>query len=384
MSLVQRTLRHGRLSLRAIGRPRRTPEFLILFINSICNLKCDHCFYWKNLNQRDDLTFDELVSLSRDLDPFENLNLSGGEPFIRRDFAEVCLQFIEHNGVRQIYVPTSGYFTERTVTALEKLLAHDGLQLFACELSLDGMPEFHNRFRGDPKSFEKAMETYEALVELQRRDPRLRIHSISTVTDTNVEEIRRLTTYLYERCPQIDHHNLALIRGDRKDPSLQGPALEAYLDLARYARRLWHDRESGRFGAIVDPLLTWGKVRTARERRMVVPCTAGNLSGVVYANGDVAVCETAASYPPLGNLRQKGFRELWFSPAAEAQRESIRCKQCHCTNEVFLWPSITFQPLQLARAMAGARIWRTPEPLPRDQRTPIEAAGSNPEPAAER
>ena len=45
-----------------------------------------------------------------------------------------------------------------------------------------------------------------------------------------------------------------------------------------------------------------------RERRQVVPCRAGVLSAVVYSNGDVAVCET---HPPLGNLRQRSFQEIW-------------------------------------------------------------------------
>ena len=49
-------------------------------------MKCEHCFYWKQLNQRDDLTFQEIVALSQDLGPIENLNLSGGEPFLRREF----------------------------------------------------------------------------------------------------------------------------------------------------------------------------------------------------------------------------------------------------------------------------------------------------------
>jgi len=349
--------------MRAHELRRGTPEFLILFINSICNLTCDHCFYWRNLNKRDDLTFEELVRLSEDLDPFDHLNLSGGEPFIRKEFAEVCRQFIEHNKVRFIYVPTNGFYTKRTVAALERVLEHPGLALFACELSLDGMPEFHNKFRGHPQSFAKAMETYEALAELQERDPRLRIHSISTVTQTNVEEIRRLTTYLYERCPRMDHHNLALIRGERKDESLERPALEAYADLAAYHRRLWAERERRRFGSVVDPMLTWAKLRTANERRMVVPCKAGNLSGVIHANGNVAICETEAYFKPLGNLREKSFREIWFSEEAEAQRRIIRNRECHCTNEVFLWPSITYQPLQLARAAFGARIWKNPTPL---------------------
>ena len=75
-----------------------SPPFLILFINSICNMKCEHCFYWQNLNGKDDLTKEELFDLSRSLGQIENLNLSGGEPFIRTEFAEICRQFIQHNG----------------------------------------------------------------------------------------------------------------------------------------------------------------------------------------------------------------------------------------------------------------------------------------------
>jgi MoaA/NifB/PqqE/SkfB family radical SAM enzyme len=348
-----RLQRHIRLTAQASRHePDQTPPFLILFINSICNLKCEHCFYWENLNQRDDLTFQEIVALSRDLGPVENLNLSGGEPFLRKEFAAVVNQFVEHNGTRQVYVPTNGWYTTKTVTALKDILADDRLWYFVCELSLDGMPEYHDRFRGARGSFEHAMDTYDALASLQAADPRLRIHAISTATHENLDEIRRLTDFLSERCPRMDHHNLALIRGDRKNPSLQGPALKAYCQLYDHVKMRWAPKEEGRFGSSVDPMLQWAKVRTAEEHRQVVPCRAGILSGVVYANGDVSLCET---HPPLGNLRKNTFREIWFSPDARRLRRSVANGECYCTNEIFLWPSITFQPLQLVRAMASSR-----------------------------
>lgn len=357
MNVLARGVRHARLTWQALGMPvPPTPPFLILFVTSRCNLTCEHCFYWRSLNGRDDLTLDEIVALSRELGRVENLNLGGGEPFLRAELAEICSTFVRVNGVRQIYCPTSGFFTDRTVACVSEVLAREPeLELLALELSLDGMPAYHDRFRGNPRSFERAMATYDALAEVQRRDPRLRIHAISTATGENLEEIRALTAYLLERCPAMDHHNLALIRGDRKNASLQGPALAAYEDLYRFVRSRWAAREEGRFGAVVEPLLQWAKVRTARERRQVVPCRAGVLSGVVYANGDVSVCET---HPPLGNLRQRSFREIWTSPEAQALRRAIARKECHCTNEVFLWPSIVFQPLPLARALTGAGVWR--------------------------
>jgi MoaA/NifB/PqqE/SkfB family radical SAM enzyme len=359
MNTLDRLRRHARLTwLNRQELP--SPPFLILFINSICNMKCEHCFYWRNLNRRDDLTRDEIFALSRSLGRIENLNLSGGEPFLREEFAEICRQFIQHNKVRQIYVPTNGSFTERTIKQITGTLQEKDLDLFVAELSLDGVGEFHDKFRVSPGAFEKSLKTYDALAELQAKDPRLRIHAISTATDVNMDEIRRLTLFLYERCPKMDHHNLAMIRGDRKNPSLQGPGLEQYQRLYEYVKQVWAPREEGRYGSVVEPMLQWAKIRTAEKLQQEVPCRAGVLNAVVYSNGDVSVCE---SHAPLGNLRDRNFNEIWSSPEAQTLRKSIADRQCYCTNEVFLWPSIVYQPYQLMRGLIGGRVWKKARPL---------------------
>jgi MoaA/NifB/PqqE/SkfB family radical SAM enzyme len=358
MNFTQRLCRHTRLTLQNYQRQLPTPPFLVLFINSVCNMKCEHCFYWRSLNSRDDLTREEIFDLSRSLGKIENLNLSGGEPFLRKEFAEICQQFIHQNQVRQIYVPTNGSFTEKTVQQITSVLEERELDLFAVELSLDGMADYHDTFRVSKGAFERAMNTYDALAEMQKGDPRLRIHSISTATNENLDEIKSLTTFLFERCPQMDHHNLAIIRGDHKNPDLKTPDLKQYLELYQYIRRLWAPRESSRYGAMVEPMLQWAKLETLAQNTQVVPCRAGRLSGVVYANGDVSLCEL---HKPLGNLRQKSFPEIWHSEEAQKLRRSISAKDCHCTTEVFLWSSIVYQPKQLLRAIIAARVWEKPK-----------------------
>lgn len=355
MTIVERIQRHAKLTWSSFVVPE-TPPFLILFINSICNQKCEHCFYWKNLNRRDDLTFEEMVKLSESLGRIENLNLSGGEPFLRAEFGEICRQFIRRNQVRQIYVPTNGYFTDRTIPQLEQALREPGLELFGVELSLDGTQPFHDKFRGSPGSFERSMKTYDALAQLQKRDPRLRIHAISTATAVNMEEIESLTRYLYERCPAMDHHNLAILRGDRKNPTLEGPTLERYRRLWETVRDIWRPRELDRFGSSVEPMLQAAKMRTAEARAQVVPCRAGILTGVVYSNGDVSVCE---HHPPIGNIRERSFGEIWRSDEANRLRESIARKECWCTNEIFLWPSIVYHPVELVKARFAGGTWES-------------------------
>jgi MoaA/NifB/PqqE/SkfB family radical SAM enzyme len=138
------------------------------------------------------------------------------------------------------------------------------------------------------------------------------------------------------------------------------PDLKEYASLYDYVRRLWAPREAGRYGGIVEPMLQWAKIETLTRHTQVASCRAGVLTAVVAANGDVSVCEL---HEPLGNLRQQGFWEIWSSDKARAQRASIARKECHCTTEVFLWPSIVYQPTHLLQAMAGARVWRRVRPL---------------------
>jgi MoaA/NifB/PqqE/SkfB family radical SAM enzyme len=371
---AQRVAKHARINWQNLAWPSvPSPPFLILFINSLCNMRCEHCFYWKQLNQRDDLALEEITALSEELGPIENLNLSGGEPFLRKEFDAICRQFIRRNGVKEIYVPTNAWFADKTIRTIRGVLEEPSLGLFAVEISLDGMPAFHDDFRKAPNSFRNAMATYDALAELQNVDARLQIHAISVATERNMDEIAQLTTFLYDRCPQMTHHNLAIIRGDRKNPTLRGPALQAYRDLYAYIRRLWAGREEARYGSIVEPMLQWAKLKAAEEERQYIACSAGVLTAVVHANGDVGVCEQR---PPIGNLRKNTFSEIWHSGHAQEVRRSIARKECYCTNEVFMWPSIVFQPLELAKSMVGARAWERAPPLPAAERVGYAAAAA--------
>jgi AdoMet-dependent heme synthase len=372
--IAERVVKHARINWQNLAMPDvPSPPFLILFINSLCNMRCEHCFYWKQLNQRDDLTFQEIVALSEELGPIENLNLSGGEPFLRKEFDAICRQFIRKNGVKEIYVPTNGWYTDKTIRMIRGVLEEPSLKLFAVELSLDGMPAFHDEFRKAPNSFRRAMQTYDALAALQKEDPRLQIHAISTATEWNMREIKQLTTFLYDRCPQMTHHNLAIIRGDRKNPTLKGPAMQEYRDLYSYIRRLWADREEARYGSIVEPMLQWAKLKAAEEERQFIACRAGVLTAVIHANGDVAVCEQR---PPIGNLRKNSFREIWHSHHAGEVRQSISRKECYCTNEIFMWPSIVFQPVELAKSMIGAKVWERAAPLDPSERVDYSEAAA--------
>ncbi len=97
-------------------------------------------------------------------------------PFLRPEFSDIVRRLIRRNQTCQIYVPTNSYFKDRMLKRIEAVLEEKDLELFVVEMSLDGLGEFHDKFRASPGSFKKAMEKYDALPELQRTDPRLRVH----------------------------------------------------------------------------------------------------------------------------------------------------------------------------------------------------------------
>jgi len=168
MKSVERLVRHARIVAKNYEKSP-SPPFLILFINSICNQRCEHCFYWSNLNRKDDLTKEELFKLSDELGRIENLNLSRRAlpaPGLQRDLPAL---HPAQQGAPDLRA-TNSYFKDRMLKHISATLEERELELFVVEMSLDGLGEFHDTFRGSPGSFRKAIETYDALEKLQEQD----------------------------------------------------------------------------------------------------------------------------------------------------------------------------------------------------------------------
>ena len=94
---------------------------LILLGTSRCNARRDTCFYWQDLNQSGDLSFDEIATLSRTMPPFRELWLSGGEPLMRGRLGEIVKLFVDRNGIDTLNLPTNGLFPEQTVDLMRFL-----------------------------------------------------------------------------------------------------------------------------------------------------------------------------------------------------------------------------------------------------------------------
>src|SRR5919206_4578181 len=101
---------------------RREFNSLFLFVTSRCNSLCRTCFYFDKLNSKDDLTVAEIRRISETAGPFRKLWLSGGEPFLRDELAEIVGMFARRNGVRNVNLPTNGLLPEKIFPAMDRML----------------------------------------------------------------------------------------------------------------------------------------------------------------------------------------------------------------------------------------------------------------------
>ncbi len=89
--------------------------YLRLSVTDVCNFRCTYCLpngYKPNgIANKSFLRLDEIRRITRAFAQLgtEKVRLTGGEPSLRRDFAEIIAAVRENNGISQIAVTTNGY-----------------------------------------------------------------------------------------------------------------------------------------------------------------------------------------------------------------------------------------------------------------------------------
>ncbi len=180
------------LAWKKLARDKQKPVHVILFITDHCNAKCGTCFYWQNLNQGESLKPDHIEKISEALGELVWLDISGGEPFLRKDIDAICHRFIDHNRARFINIPTNAIQTSVIERSVEGILSNPGDFRLNIALSIDGIGENHDRVRGVPGNYAKALATMDAMRRIRDRDHRLSLSLVTTVMRHNIEDVKKL------------------------------------------------------------------------------------------------------------------------------------------------------------------------------------------------
>jgi len=326
--------------LRASG----PPIHLTVFVTGACNLRCRHCFHWREVAAGvPGPTLAQIESLADStarMGPLLWVSLGGGEPFLRKDLTDVASAFARH-GLRHLAIPTNGLLPERAETFAEEVLArHPELHL-SISVSFDGPPAIHDAIRDVTGGHARSMECVRRLKTLQQRLPRLGVGVLVCVTRENQDVLAaHVEELVRELAP--DNVTVNLARGDALDTSLLEVDIARYEEVVAVKKRLqesgalpYFDIPLSRVAKARDELMYEHVARVARGENDAKhrPCTAGSISAVVFENGEVRACEMLPD--AIGNLNDVAWdlEQLWSAKAARDLRLKIESTRCACTWE---------------------------------------------------
>ncbi|HSA92796.1 MAG TPA: radical SAM protein [Terriglobales bacterium] len=341
---------------KGVFRPKRL-ESLFLFVTSTCNSLCRTCFYWDELNQGRDLSFEQIARLSETAPPFHKLWLSGGEPFLRKELAEIIELFYRNNGVRHVNLPTNGLLPAKVEQVIDHVLERCPELTVDLNFSLDGLANTHDAIRGVPNNFQKTLATMERAAGKWKGVRRLRRNVVSCVTAENYQELVSLGLKMLAET-ESDGHYFEIIRGNPMDPDLKRLDREELGALHR--RLMWiHERYAEKLFAHLEwparqfaKLYYLGHVRFHfdlhqrnhyGQQPWPMPCTAGQTTMVIDHDGHFRSCELRAK---LGRVQDFDCN-LGAALESDAMRrdvEAVPGDQCWCTHSCWIHSSAKFSP----------------------------------------
>ena len=280
-----------------------------------CNLACEHCY----LDAQDcvggkELTTEQAREFIADLGKMKVpvLLLSGGEPMLRHDLYDL-IRMSNEAGVRPVLSTNGMLVTPEAAHSLREA----GIRYVG--VSLDGMREIHDDFRGQQGAFDAAVAGIKhSLAEGMHTGVRF------TVNAKNYEDLGPLLDFIRELgVPRFCMYHLVYAgRGDVSMDLTHEQSREVIDTII--GRTLKYDREGGGLEILTvdnpaDGISIYEHVkRETPERAEQVygllgqhgGCSAGMKIANVDPEGNVHPCQfwTGAI---LGNVRERPLSEIW-------------------------------------------------------------------------
>lgn len=333
--------------------------YLIAYVTNRCNFRCNFCFYSAEIEKGlkpDEMTLDEIRKIAGTIGPLLQLSLTGGEPFLRKDFAEVTRAWLDGTTPRYVTIPTNASLTDRMVRFFEDILPAYPNTYFRLVFSIEGIGEDHDNLRSMPGSFDNIRKSYEALTPLRQKHKNLTMDSNSVFTALSEDKLLDTVKYL-DREFDFDNISVTFARGEIEDPALKTMSRRKYEQIFDFLR----EREKNREGRFLYPLWRAASdvarenlLRVVFDDEFVAPCVAGKKLIVLGETGDVFPCEILGK--SIGNVRDYDFdmKALMRDHAAREMQTWIKDTKCKCSFECALSAGSVWSPQNYARMAKNA------------------------------
>jgi len=313
-------------------------QHMIVHVTNACNFRCDHCFVDFETSKRD-LKLDQFQKLGAESPPLMWLDIGGGEPFLRKDLADIVLSFDS----KIVHIPTNGSLIPQMLKQIEKIQQYSDREIII-GLSLDGLQESHDTIRKQPGNWDQIWDAFEVL----RNIDGVSVKVCTVIHRGNCDEIIPLMEEVYSR--GVDFHSVILLRGDPLNAAVQLPSVEDLHKLGLQIFEVLNRYDYGKSTLSAHILKNFHRylwntsLKTIEQKRQVIRCLAGQSQLVVWGDGEVASCELL---PSVGNIKQNSIDDIIASDAYRQQVKDIKQDKCHCTHNCAMLDSIFYNPFNL-------------------------------------
>jgi len=338
------------------------PLTLTFSVTAACQSGCKTCnigrVYLANPEiAKRNLTLEEIERVFRSLGPIYFFNISGGEPFMRADLAEIVRLACIHLKPRLIHIPTNGISPKFIDKTTRKILAVMDEHLpasvpISIKPSIDGVGAMHDYVRGFKGNFALLEKTIDNLLAISGENPRLHVDLGTVISNLNLHHLDDIENWVHARGIESYRHEIAEQRAEFHnlgDPIT--PTSKIYAELTRrFKDKIVRNIKSKAFltrtTEAVRMVYYDVAVRILEERRQVTPCFGGISNIHMNYDGEIWPCCVLGGEQTLGNVRESDYdvQAIMRSSKARASRRYIADGNCACPlanqwlNNVLLTP----------------------------------------------
>ncbi|MBN1806080.1 MAG: radical SAM protein [Sedimentisphaerales bacterium] len=242
-------------------------------------------------------------------------NITGGEPFIRKDIEDI-VSLIRSKADR-VVISSNGFFTDRIINLFKK--RND----IGIRLSIEGLQVSNDSIRGIKDGFDKALRTLLTLVDMGIKD----VGFGMTVQEMNSDDLIALyniSNHMGMEFATATLHNSFYFR--KNDNKIENKEKVARAFELLINKLLKSNSPKKWFRAYFNH----GLINYIYGQPRLLPCDMGKNGFFVDPFSDVLPCNGMAEKMSMGNLNEKSFEEIWHSKQAQMVRQAVKSCPRNC------------------------------------------------------
>ena len=273
-----------------------------------CNARCNMCDCFKDPSKpSEEITLEDIKKLPE----MAFTNITGGEPFVRRDIPDIVRELYKKSD--RIVISTNGYFTERIISLCRQF------PKVGIRISIEGLKETNDKIRGIPDGYNRGYNTLKTLVEMGHPD----VGFGMTVQDMNCGDLVPLYQIANEMGMEFATATLHNSFYFRKTDNKIDDKLKVAQNFEKLINELLKSNSPKKW---FRAYFNHGLIHYIYGKKRLLPCDMSKNAFFIDPFGDVIPCNGMEKKAVMGNLKEQRWEELWNSQQA---REVRACtKKC--------------------------------------------------------